>query len=61
MSADISASWTASTCRRAAATSSGSTKDAAEPFAYAVSAQLLAIVFIMILASQFQSFLQPLA
>jgi HAE1 family hydrophobic/amphiphilic exporter-1 len=41
---------------------SGSTKDMAESFAYAVSALLLAVVFIyMILASQFRSFLQPLA
>ena len=41
---------------------SGSTKDMAESFAYAVSALVLAIVFIyMILASQFKSFLQPLA
>ncbi len=40
----------------------GSTKDMAEAFAYAVSALVLAIVFIyMILASQFKSFLQPLA
>jgi HAE1 family hydrophobic/amphiphilic exporter-1 len=41
---------------------SGSTKDMAEAFGYAVSALVLAIVFIyMILASQFKSFLQPLA
>ena len=41
---------------------SGSTKDMAESFAYAVSALVLAIVFIyMILASQFKSFFQPLA
>ena len=41
---------------------SGSTKDMAESFAYAVSALVMAIVFIyMILASQFKSFLQPLA
>ncbi|MEO6626599.1 MAG: efflux RND transporter permease subunit [Burkholderiaceae bacterium] len=41
---------------------SGSTKDMAEAFAYAVSALALAIIFIyMILASQFKSFLQPLA
>ncbi len=41
---------------------SGSTKDMAESFGYAVSALVLAIVFIyMILASQFKSFLQPLA
>ena len=41
---------------------SGSTKDMAESFAYAISALTLAIVFIyMILASQFKSFLQPLA
>ncbi|WP_395701583.1 efflux RND transporter permease subunit [Aquabacterium sp.] len=40
----------------------GSTKDMQESFAYAVSALALAIVFIyMILASQFRSFLQPLA
>ena len=40
----------------------GSTKDMAEAFGYAVSALLLAVVFIyMILASQFKSFLQPLA
>lgn len=41
---------------------SGSTKDMAESFAYAVSALAMAIIFIyMILASQFKSFLQPLA
>jgi HAE1 family hydrophobic/amphiphilic exporter-1 len=41
---------------------SGSTKDMAEAFGYALSALVLAIVFIyMILASQFKSFLQPLA
>lgn len=41
---------------------SGSTKDMGEAFAYAVSALVLAIVFIyMILASQFKSFFQPLA
>ncbi|OQW89049.1 MAG: nodulation protein NolG [Rhodoferax ferrireducens] len=41
---------------------SGSTKDMGEAFGYAVSALVLAIVFIyMILASQFKSFFQPLA
>jgi HAE1 family hydrophobic/amphiphilic exporter-1 len=41
---------------------SGSTKDMGESFAYAVSALIMAVVFIyMILASQFKSFLQPLA
>ncbi len=41
---------------------SGSTKDMAEAFGYAISALALAIVFIyMILASQFKSFLQPMA
>jgi HAE1 family hydrophobic/amphiphilic exporter-1 len=41
---------------------SGSTKDMAESFAYAVSALAMAVIFIyMILASQFKSFLQPLA
>ncbi|MFZ4285754.1 efflux RND transporter permease subunit [Variovorax sp. HJSM1_2] len=41
---------------------SGSAKNMQESFAYAVSALALAIVFIyMILASQFKSFLQPLA
>ncbi|MBX3610046.1 MAG: efflux RND transporter permease subunit [Hydrogenophaga sp.] len=40
----------------------GSTKNMQESFAYALSALALAIVFIyMILASQFQSFLQPLS
>ncbi|NTV87891.1 MAG: efflux RND transporter permease subunit, partial [Burkholderiaceae bacterium] len=40
----------------------GSTKNMTESFGYAVSALVLAIVFIyMILASQFKSFLQPLA
>ncbi len=41
---------------------SGSTKNMAESFGYAISALALAIIFIyMILASQFKSFLQPLA
>jgi HAE1 family hydrophobic/amphiphilic exporter-1 len=41
---------------------SGSTKDMADSFGYAASALALAIIFIyMILASQFKSFLQPLA
>jgi hydrophobic/amphiphilic exporter-1 (mainly G- bacteria), HAE1 family len=41
---------------------SGSTKDMAESFDYAVSALAMAVIFIyMILASQFRSFLQPLA
>jgi hydrophobic/amphiphilic exporter-1 (mainly G- bacteria), HAE1 family len=41
---------------------SGSTKDMAEAFGYAVSALAMAIIFIyMILASQFKSFFQPLA
>ena len=41
---------------------SGSTKNMQESFGYAVSALVLAIVFIyMILASQFKSFLQPMA
>jgi HAE1 family hydrophobic/amphiphilic exporter-1 len=41
---------------------SGSTKDMAESFAYAVSALAMAVIFIyMILASQFKSFVQPLA
>ncbi|MEJ6022359.1 efflux RND transporter permease subunit [Ramlibacter sp. PS4R-6] len=41
---------------------SGSTKNMAESFAYAVSALAMAIIFIyMILASQFKSFLQPMA
>ena len=40
----------------------GSTKNMQESFGYALSALALAIIFIyMILASQFQSFLQPLA
>ena len=40
----------------------GSTKNMAEAFGYAISALVLAIIFIyMILASQFKSFLQPLA
>ena len=40
----------------------GSTKDMQEAFGFAVSALALAIIFIyMILASQFKSFLQPLA
>ncbi|MFN3565400.1 MAG: efflux RND transporter permease subunit [Burkholderiaceae bacterium] len=40
----------------------GSTKDMAESFGYAVSALAMAIAFIyMILASQFRSFLQPIA
>ena len=40
----------------------GSTKNMNESFAYAMSALVLAIVFIyMVLASQFKSFLQPLA
>jgi hydrophobic/amphiphilic exporter-1 (mainly G- bacteria), HAE1 family len=40
----------------------GSTKDMQESFAYAVQALALGVVFIyMILASQFRSFLQPLA
>jgi len=40
----------------------GSTKNMQESFGYAISALLLAVVFIyMILASQFKSFLQPLA
>ena len=40
----------------------GSTKDMQESFAYAVSALALGVVFIyMILASQFRSYLQPLA
>ena len=40
----------------------GATKNMAEAFGYAISALVLAIVFIyMILASQFKSFLQPLA
>ncbi|MDB5743610.1 MAG: acriflavin resistance protein, partial [Polaromonas sp.] len=41
---------------------SGSTKNMAESFGYAVSALVMAILFIyMILASQFKSFLQPVA
>jgi HAE1 family hydrophobic/amphiphilic exporter-1 len=41
---------------------SGSTKNMAESFGYAVSALVMAVIFIyMILASQFKSFLQPLA
>ena len=41
---------------------SGSTKNMAESFGYAVSALVMAILFIyMILASQFRSFLQPMA
>jgi multidrug efflux pump subunit AcrB len=41
---------------------SGSVKDMAEAFAYALSALALAVIFIyMILASQFKSFFQPLA
>jgi len=41
---------------------SGSTKNMSESFGYAISALALAIIFIyMILASQFKSFLQPLA
>ena len=41
---------------------SGATKNMQESFSYAVSALALAIIFIyMILASQFKSFLQPLA
>ena len=40
----------------------GSTKDMAESFGYAVSALAMGVVFIyMILASQFRSFLQPIA
>ena len=40
----------------------GATKDMQESFAYAVSALAMAVIFIyMILASQFRSFLQPLA
>jgi HAE1 family hydrophobic/amphiphilic exporter-1 len=40
----------------------GSTKDMAESFGYAVSSLVMAIIFIyMILASQFRSFLQPIA
>jgi hydrophobic/amphiphilic exporter-1 (mainly G- bacteria), HAE1 family len=41
---------------------SGSTKNMAESFGYAVSALAMGVIFIyMILASQFKSFLQPLA
>ena len=41
---------------------SGSTKNMAESFGYAVSALAMAVIFIyMILASQFKSFFQPLA
>ena len=41
---------------------SGSTKNMAESFAYAISALIMAVLFIyMILASQFKSFLQPMA
>jgi HAE1 family hydrophobic/amphiphilic exporter-1 len=41
---------------------SGSTKNMAESFGYAMSALAMAVIFIyMILASQFRSFLQPLA
>jgi HAE1 family hydrophobic/amphiphilic exporter-1 len=41
---------------------SGSTKNMQESFAYALSALAMAVIFIyMILASQFKSFLQPLA
>ena len=41
---------------------SGATKNMAESFGYAISALVLAVVFIyMILASQFKSFFQPLA
>ncbi|RZL65713.1 MAG: efflux RND transporter permease subunit [Variovorax sp.] len=41
---------------------SGSTKSMQESFGYAISALVLAVIFIyMILASQFKSFLQPLA
>ncbi len=40
----------------------GSTKDMAESFGYAISSLAMAIIFIyMILASQFRSFLQPIA
>ncbi|MEX8506641.1 efflux RND transporter permease subunit [Leptothrix ochracea] len=40
----------------------GSTKDMAESFGYAISSLVMAIIFIyMILASQFRSFLQPIA
>jgi HAE1 family hydrophobic/amphiphilic exporter-1 len=41
---------------------SGSVKDMAEAFAYALSALAMAVIFIyMVLASQFKSFFQPLA
>ena len=41
---------------------SGSTKNMSESFGYAISALVMAVLFIyMILASQFKSFLQPLA
>ena len=41
---------------------SGSTKSMAESFGYAISALVMAVIFIyMILASQFKSFFQPLA
>ncbi len=41
---------------------SGSVKDMAEAFGYALSALLMAVIFIyMVLASQFKSFFQPLA
>ena len=41
---------------------SGSTKNMAESFGYAISALVMAVLFIyMILASQFKSFLQPIA
>ncbi|MHB1198157.1 MAG: efflux RND transporter permease subunit [Polaromonas sp.] len=41
---------------------SGSTKNMAESFGYAISALVMAVLFIyMILASQFKSFLQPMA
>ena len=41
---------------------SGSVKDMAEAFSYALSALVMAVIFIyMILASQFKSFFQPLA
>ena len=40
----------------------GATKDMAESFGYAISALAMAVIFIyMILASQFKSFLQPIA
>jgi HAE1 family hydrophobic/amphiphilic exporter-1 len=41
---------------------SGSTKNMAESFSYAITALLMAIIFIyMVLASQFKSFIQPIA